>query len=126
MPLGRVLLWRGSTAIADPFPIPDMPCVRVKALIDRLAKHAPSIVVRTLCASLLAELAGAPAWMPRVLAIVVGSLALLLFVARVRRHDIATPADDAAPRSWFEYELAGKGTPPGYYVLAFFGFSTLR
>ena len=28
-------------------------------------------------------------------------------------------------RHWIAYELAGKGTPPGSYVLGFFGFLTV-
>jgi len=94
-------------------------------MIDVLSKRAPSIEVFTLCAALLSEWTGAPAWLPNTLAIVVGSLALLLFAARVRRHEPQSLEDAGAPQSWIGYELAGKGTPPGHYILAFFGFLTV-
>jgi hypothetical protein len=59
------------------------------------------------------------------LAIVVASLAVLLFIARVRRHEPRIEDDAEGPKSWIAYELAGEGMPPGSYVLAFFGFLTI-
>jgi hypothetical protein len=94
-------------------------------MIDLLSKRAPSIVVFTLCAALVAQWIDAPVWLPRLLATVVGSLALLLFVTRVRRHEFRGLEVSGTERSWFDYELAGKGTPPGYYILALFGFVTV-
>lgn len=96
-------------------------------LIDRLSKRAPSIVVVTLCVSLLAAWINAPVWLPTTLAIGVASLALVLFLARGGPR----PLEDqeglglANDRNWIAYELAGQGTPPGFYVLAFFGFVTI-
>ena len=94
-------------------------------MIDTLSKRAPSIVVFTLCAALLGAWIGVPVWLPTALAVVVGSLALLLFAARVRRHEPAAAQDEDAPQNWIQYELANNGTPPGYYMLAFFGFVTI-
>jgi hypothetical protein len=92
-----------------------------------LSKHAPSIEIFTLCAALLAAWTGAPVWLPKVFAVVVGCLALLLFAARGGRHALKSQEefDLNQKRSWLEYELAGRGTPPGYYILAFFGFLTI-
>ena len=94
-------------------------------MIDTLSKRAPSIVVLTLCAALIGTWIGVPEWLPIALAMVVGSLALLLFAARVRRHESEASQEDDSSQSWFQHELAGSGTPPGYYVLAFFGFLTI-
>ena len=96
-------------------------------MIDRLSERAPSIVVFTLCAALLAAWIDAPVWLPEAAAAVVGFLALLLFAARGRRGRFRDFEDsaEASGKSWFDYELAGEGTPPGYYVLAFFGIVTI-
>lgn len=94
-------------------------------MIDTISKRASSIVVFTLCAALLGEWISVPEWLPTALASVVGCLALLLFAARVRRHEPETSKEEDTPQSWIQYELAGRGTPPGYYVLAFFGFLTI-
>ena len=99
--------------------------VPVNEMIDTLSKRAPSIVVFTLCAALIGAWIGVPVWLPTALAVIVGSLALLLFAARVRRHESETSPEDDSPQNWFQYELAGNGTPPGYYVLAFIGFLTI-
>jgi hypothetical protein len=95
--------------------------------IEMLSKHAPSIEILTLCAALLAAWTGAPVWLPKTLAVVVGCLALLLFAARGGRHSLKNREElgFTENRSWLEYELAGQGTPPGYYILAFFGFLTI-
>jgi len=96
-------------------------------MIDRLSRRAPSIVVFTLCAALLAAWINAPVLVPEGLAFVVGALAVLLFAARGGRGSFRTREEpDGAPeKTWIEYELAGKGTPPGYYILAFFGIVTI-
>lgn len=101
--------------------------VQVSVMIDRLSKGAPSITVFTLCASLLAAWFEAPLWLPTTLAILVGSLALLLLVTRGRRRNLEGGHQDLEEdkRSWIAYELAGKGTPPGYYILGFFAFLTV-
>jgi len=96
-------------------------------MIDTLSSRAPSIVVFTLCISLLAAWINAPMWLPTTLAIAVGSLALLLFLARGRGHRLQQENEPgiADEGSWIAYELAGQGTPPGFYVLAFFGIVTI-
>ena len=97
-------------------------------MIDGLSERAPSIVVFTLCGALLAAWIDAPVWLPEAAAAVVGFLAILLFAARGRRGRFRDCEDEAeaSGKSWLDYELAGKGTPPGYYVLAFFGIVTNR
>ena len=101
--------------------------VRLGALIDKLSKHAPLIEVFTLCGALVAAWTNAPVWLPNTLAIVVGSLALMLFAARGQRGSLKSTEELGFARNthWIEYELAGKGTPPGYYVLAFVGLITI-
>lgn len=96
-------------------------------MIETLSKRAPSIVVCTLCISLIAAWINAPLWLPTTLAIAVGGLALLLFLARGRKHRLRSGDEpgDADEGSWVAYELAGQGTPPGFYVLAFFGIVTI-
>ena len=96
-------------------------------MIDLLSRRAPSIVGFTLCATLLGAWMDAPAWLPTTLAVIVGSLALALFAARGSGHGPATEEGLglAHDRSWLEWELAGKGTPPGFYLLGFFGLITI-
>ena len=114
-----------ASTIEDPGSVVDRCRVPVRDMIDTLSKRAPSIVVFTLCAALLGAWIGVPVWLPTALAVVVGSLALLLFGARVRRREPEPAQDDDAPQTWIQRELANDGTPPGYYVLAFFGFLTV-
>jgi hypothetical protein len=47
--------------------------------------------------------------------------------ARKRRHEFNTydETGSAQGKTWIAHELAGKGTPPGSYLLAFFGFLTI-
>lgn len=99
--------------------------MRLTRMIDVLSKRAPAIVIFTLCTALVFAWIAVPLWLPTALAVVVGSLALLLFVARVRRHEPEPAHESDSPQSWITFELAGKGTPPGNYVLAFFGVLTI-
>ena len=95
--------------------------------MDMLSKRAPALVLLTLCAALLGAWTSAPIWLAKGPAIIVGSLALLLLLARGRRHQFKT-IDELGftqNRDWIAYELAGKGTPPGSYLLGFFGFLTI-
>ena len=96
-------------------------------MIDLLSQRAPSVVVFTLCASILSAWIDAPAWFPNTLAVVVACLALLLFVARAGRPALRSKEEPGFTqnRGWLAWELAGQGTPPGYYLLAFFGFLTI-
>jgi hypothetical protein len=101
--------------------------MQISAMIDVLSKRAPSIVVFTLCASLLSAWIDTPVWLSTMLAIIVSTLALLLFAARGGRHALKSKEDLGFKqnRHWLAWELAGKGTPPGYYILGFFGFLTI-
>jgi hypothetical protein len=101
--------------------------VGIRAFVDVLSKRAPVIVVVTLCAALVGAWTSVPVWLPKGLAIIVGSLALLLFAAKGRRHQFETREELGFERNrdWIAYELAGQGTPPGYYLLGFFGFLTI-
>ena len=96
-------------------------------MIDLLSQRAPSVVVFTLCASILSAWIDAPVWFPTTLAVVVACLALLLFVARAGRHALQSKEKLGFTQNsgWLAWELAGKGTPPGYYLLGFFGFLTI-
>lgn len=91
----------------------------VRAGLEALSKRAPVIVIIALCAALLSAWSGAPDWPPHGGAIVVGSLALALMAARGRRNRFGTTEDE--DKGWLAYELAGKGSPQGFYPLAFFG-----
>jgi len=101
--------------------------VRIRVLLDMLSKRAPAIVACTLCAALLGAWSGAPDWLANGLAIVVGFLALALLALRGRRNEFRTAEELGSTRGgdWIAYELAGKGSPPGFYVLAFFGIVTI-
>ena len=92
-----------------------------------LSKRAPVIVIITLCAALVGAWTSAPVWLARGAAIIIAGLALLLLAARKRRHLFDTPGDVNLTNDsgWIAHELAGKGTPPGSYLLAFFGFLTI-
>jgi hypothetical protein len=101
--------------------------VRAGGILDMLSKRAPAIVIFSLCAALVGAWTGAPVWLARGAAIFVGGLALLLLAARGRRHQLKTPHELGFTHKvdWIAYEIAGKGTPPGYYLLGFFGFLTI-
>ena len=101
--------------------------MRVRAFLDKLSKRAPMLVASTLCAALLGAWTGAPDWLANGLAIIVGFLALALLAARGRQNEFRSAEELSSSRSgdWIAYELAGKGSPPGSYVLAFFGILTI-
>ncbi len=101
--------------------------VRVGAFLDVLSKRAPMIVAFTLCAALLGAWIDAPVWLANCLAIIVGILALALLASRGRRNEFKTAEELGATRSgdWIAYELAGKGSPRGFYILGFFGIVTI-
>jgi hypothetical protein len=48
-------------------------------------------------------------------------------VSRGRRNQFKTTKELGFTRAgdWIAYELAGKGSPPGFYVLGFFGVLTI-
>jgi hypothetical protein len=101
--------------------------VRKSATLDVLSERAPAIVAFTLSAALVSYWINAPVWLPKGLAIIVGSIALLLMAARGRRRHLKTTEDLGfdSNKSWIAYELAGKGTPAGFYPLGFFGVVTI-
>jgi hypothetical protein len=112
--------------IADIRPAADMDSVRRGPILDELSRRAPAIVAFTLFAALLADWLKAPPELAKGLAVIVGCSALVLLAARRRRpfnakNDLGFDND----ASWIAYELAGKGTPPGFYVLGFFGIVTI-
>jgi hypothetical protein len=101
--------------------------VSIRAYLNALSKRAPVIAVVTLCAALVSAWSGAPEWLDNGLAIGVGSLALMLLAARGRQIEFRTAhgLESSRSRDWVTYELAGKGSPPGFYPLAFFGIVTI-
>ena len=101
--------------------------MRLSVFLDGLSKRAPIIVVLTLCAALVDAWTSGPVWLANGLAIIVASLAAVLLVARGRRSELKTPEEVGFTRlrDWIAYELAGKGSPPGFYLLGFFGFITI-
>ena len=64
--------------------------MRAGEILDMLSKRAPALVLLTLCAALLGAWTSAPIWLAKGPAIIVGSLALLLLLARGRRHQFKT------------------------------------
>ena len=94
--------------------------------LDALSRRAPTIVIVTLCAALVADWADAPLWLPYGLAIVVGCLALAVMASRDRQTPFS-PEEGAGVtnKSWIAHELAGKGSPSGFYVLGFFALVTI-
>lgn len=101
--------------------------MRGRTTLDALSRRAPSIVVTTLVAALVGYWAEVPVWLPYSIAIVVGVLALVQMAARDRRAVVATKdtGDDSESKSWIAHELAGRGSPPGSYVLGFFALVTV-
>jgi hypothetical protein len=85
------------------------------------------IVVITLCAALVSAWSDAPEWLDNGLAVGVGTLALVLLAARGRQNEFRTAQglESSRSRDWIAYEIAGKGSPPGFYPLGFFGIVTI-
>lgn len=100
--------------------------MRGSTILDALSKRAPIIVIITLCAALVIYWVDAPVWLPDGLAIIVGGFALVLMAARGRRTSFVPQEEsDSSTDSWIAQELAGNGTPSGFYVLEFFGLVTI-
>ncbi|MEO7364729.1 MAG: hypothetical protein ABIW03_00245 [Sphingomicrobium sp.] len=95
--------------------------------MNGLSERAPGIVIVTLCAALVASWISAPEWLARGAAIVVAGLAVLLLAGKKRRRPFEALGEEgsADEKGWVAYELAGKGTPPGSYLLGFFGLLTV-
>ena len=92
----------------------------------RLSNRVPTIVAFTLIAALVADWAGAPLWLPKYLAFCVGCLAFVVLAGRDRRQfQPSQDLESGSEKSWIDYELAGKGTPAGFYPLGFFSIVTI-
>jgi len=98
-----------------------------RAIFDELSKRAPILVNVTFCAALLSAWLNAPDWLNNGLAAIVGLLALALLASRERQTQYRAANDSGSDesRGWIAYELAGNGSPPGFYPLAFFGIVTI-
>lgn len=100
--------------------------MRVRRFSDNLSRRAPTIVIVALCLALLSDWIEAPAWLATGLAVIVAGLALMLFAAKHRgqfgNDDALEPSTG---RNWITNELAGRGSPAGSYVLAFFSILTI-
>lgn len=103
--------------------------MRIAAIMNRVSKRAPTIVIAILCAALAGSWAGAPGWLGDGLAAVVVLVALAVFAARRRqRRPLRVVTDDPGDLTLKEkmaFELEGAGTPPGFYLLGFFAFLTM-
>ena len=95
--------------------------------MDGLSRRAPAIIVVTLCISLVSYWLDAPLWLPYGLALIVGSLAIVLMASRDRRRRFNPEEefDSTKNESWIAHELAGNGSPPGSYLLGFCGLVTI-
>ena len=85
--------------------------MRQRAILDTVSKRAPTIVVVTLCLALLGSWTSAPIWLANCLALVVGSLTLILLAARGRRRSLSTSPKElgfSGLKERLAYELAGK------------------
>ena len=91
-----------------------------------MSKRTPTIVIASLCVSLLSDWVDAPAWLPNGFAVIVAGLALVLFASKRRRQ--FSNADELEPSTssdWLAHELAGQGSPAGSYLLGFFSIVTI-
>ena len=98
----------------------------VRTFIDVLSKWAPAVVVASLIASVLGAWTSAPDRLINSLALVVGSLALVLLIARGMREQFR-PKEELGftrMRDLIAYEFSGKGLPRGSYPLAALGMLT--
>lgn len=95
--------------------------------LDALTKLSPVIVGATLSIALVADWLAAPLWLPYCLAAIVGCFALAVIAARNRSYKTGDEEEpgSAGKVSWVTHELAGNGSPPGFYLLGFFGFVTV-
>lgn len=102
--------------------------MRTIAILDSVSRRAPAVVVTVLCTALAGSWAGAPGWLADGLAAAIVLVALAVFAYRRRRKPLRAVTDDPADLTLKEkmaFELEGSGTPPGFYLLAFFAFLTM-
>jgi hypothetical protein len=99
----------------------------LRELIGVVSERAPVIAGLALLGALLGTWTRAPDALLNAFAIVVGSLALLLWAAR--RLQLQFKSKEglgfARNRDWIAYELTGKGTPRGYYPLGALGLAAI-
>ena len=93
--------------------------------VDALSRRSPTIVAVTLGIALLAYWFGAPLVVPYGLALIVGGIAIVVMAARKRNARLNAELEAAKTGSWIAQELAGHGSPPGSYTLAFFCLVTI-
>lgn len=98
--------------------------MRSSVILDGLSRRTPMAVGVGLCAGLLSYWTEAPDALPYAIAALLGSLALILMGTRGRRRRLARDSE-SADMGWLGHELAGHGSPPGTYVLAFFDLLTI-
>ena len=101
--------------------------MRVRRFLGKLSKRTPTIVIATWFAALLGAWIGGPTWLANGLAIIVGILALIVLASREHRRQFVSLQEEglSSDTGWIGLELAGKGTPLGSYLLAFFSFLTV-
>ncbi len=99
----------------------------LRELIPVLSKRAPVIAGLAMLGALLGTWTRAPDALLSAFAIVVGSLALLLWAGRGRPLQLKSKEGlgFARNRDWITYELTGKGTPRGYYPLGAIGLAAI-
>lgn len=101
--------------------------MRRNIILDGLSRRSPIIVVVTLFTALVSYWLDAPLWLPYGLALIVGSMAIVVMATRDRREHFK-PENELDPtrnESWIAHELAGNGSPRGSYLLGFFGLVTI-
>src|SRR3954454_21906224 len=98
--------------------------MRMAVTVDALSRRAPRIVGASLCIALLAYWFEAPLALPYALATILAVVAIAV-AARRKRDERLVDSGAAKNDSWIAHELAGNGSPPGSYVLAFFAFITV-
>src|SRR4051794_18953364 len=98
--------------------------MRGAMVLDELSRRTPRAVVITLCTALLGYWTDGPLWLAYGLAIGSVGLALILMATRNRRRQPRT-VTESAHAGWLTHELAGNGSPPGTYPLAFFCVVTI-
>lgn len=100
--------------------------MQARVIWEVLSRRVPMIAIGTFCTALLAYWAAAPLWLPYCVAIVIGVLALVIMARRNRRGSrMLAQEEQDAEESWIAHELAGKGSPAGFYLLIFFGLVTI-
>jgi hypothetical protein len=98
--------------------------MRGAVVLEELSRRAPVVLAIGLCTALLSYWTQAPLWLPYSLALILGSLALILMATRGRRRRLRKDTD-SGETGWLAQELAGNGSPSGTYLLGFFDVVTI-